>query len=100
MIYKHSGEKIFNKNQFIKMSEENNSVEFKFQSCPVKEGGANGCDYKDALVIMRKMLEALNKEFPCRENSVAITKLQEAEHWLEARTKDRVEREVEGYNKA
>jgi hypothetical protein len=35
-------------------------------------------------------------KFNCRENAIAITKLQEALFWLEARTKDREERQVEG----
>lgn len=35
-------------------------------------------------------------KFSCRENALAITKLEEALHWLEARTRSRVERNVEG----
>jgi|SRR5215469_521007 len=35
-------------------------------------------------------------EFKCRENSLAITHLQEALHWLWDRTRDREERGVEG----
>lgn len=34
--------------------------------------------------------------FSCRENALAITKLQEALHWLYSRTRSREEREVEG----
>jgi hypothetical protein len=34
--------------------------------------------------------------FKCRENALAITKLEEALHWLESRTKDREQRGVEG----
>lgn len=36
---------------------------------------------------------------PCRENSIAITKLEEALIWLDKRKKDRIERGVEGQNK-
>ena len=36
-----------------------------------------------------------NGKFRCRENSIAITKLEEALMWLEKRTADRVERKVE-----
>lgn len=35
-------------------------------------------------------------KFKCRENALAITKLEEALHWLEARTRGREERKVEG----
>ena len=34
--------------------------------------------------------------FKCRENALAITKLEEALHWLEHRTRDREFRAVEG----
>ena len=37
-------------------------------------------------------------KYMCRENSLAITRLEEALHWLEARTRDREAREVEGEN--
>lgn len=35
-------------------------------------------------------------KFSCRENSLAITHLQEALHWLQHRTESREERQVEG----
>jgi len=35
-------------------------------------------------------------EFRCRENSLAITKLEEALHWLDHQTRDRQARGVEG----
>lgn len=35
-------------------------------------------------------------KFACRENALAITKLDEALHWLHHRTADRVSRHVEG----
>jgi hypothetical protein len=34
--------------------------------------------------------------FSCRENALALTKMEEALHWLNARTRDRMERGVEG----
>lgn len=37
-----------------------------------------------------------NSQFKCRENALAVTKLQEALHWLNHRTKDREKRDVEG----
>jgi len=41
---------------------------------------------------------ASNKKFACRENALAITKLEEALMWCEERTRGRVERKVEGTN--
>jgi hypothetical protein len=41
---------------------------------------------------------ANNKKFACRENAIAITKLEEALMWLEERTRGREERGVEGTN--
>ena len=35
-------------------------------------------------------------KFKCRENALAITKLEEALHWLDHRTADREQRAVEG----
>ena len=35
-------------------------------------------------------------QFKCRENALAITKLEEALHWLDSRTKNREARKVEG----
>jgi hypothetical protein len=35
-------------------------------------------------------------KFKCRENALAITKLEEALHWLDHRTQDREKRQVEG----
>lgn len=37
-----------------------------------------------------------NGKYRCRENSIAITKLEEALHWLDHRTANREARKVEG----
>jgi hypothetical protein len=42
---------------------------------------------------------ASDGKFKCRENALAITKLEEALHWMEHRTRDRERRGVEGENK-
>ena len=39
-------------------------------------------------------------QFRCRENAIAITKLQEALLWLRERTREREERSVEGTHQA
>ena len=75
------------------------SVTFYGQRGPVKKFGINGCQIDDMLTFALGFLQAANKKFPCRENSLAITKLEECLHWLEARTRDRAARGVEGSNK-
>jgi len=72
----------------------------EFQNGPIKERGVNGCQNEDLLVIVVDRLQHFqNSNFACRENALALTKIQEALHWLEARTKERTERGVEGTNK-
>jgi hypothetical protein len=75
-------------------------VSFILQSDPVKEVGVNGCQALDMLVYTKCLFESLNEAFPCRENSLTITKIEEAIHWQHARTRDREKRNVEGENKA
>jgi len=73
-------------------------VSFTIQSDPVKEVGINGCQAIDMLEYVKCLFESLNEAFPCRENALTITKIEEAIHWQEARTKDRLKRGVEGTN--
>ena len=74
-------------------------ISFTIQSDPISEVGVNGLQAFDLLVFVKDLFKSLNAVFPCRENSLTITKLEEAIHWQEARTKDRENRGVEGYNK-
>lgn len=73
-------------------------VSFLGQRGPIKEVGVNGCQIDDMIEFARRTIEVFNKKFPCRENSRAITKLQEAEMWLRERTRNREARGVEGTN--
>jgi len=57
----------------------------------------NGAFVETVIAAVIQRLEYYNKDkFKCRENSVAITKLEEAGMWLNKRTVDRERREVEG----
>lgn len=56
----------------------------------------NGTTNEEVLKMLINRMNYLNSKFPCRENSIAITKLDEALLWLEKRTKDRIARNVEG----
>ena len=74
-------------------------ISFRIQNGPIKENGINGCQVDTIIEAAKTILEGLNKKFSCRENSIAITKLDEALMWLEKRKKDREKRGVEGYDK-
>lgn len=56
----------------------------------------NGTTLEEMLRVSIERLQDLNSRFACRENSLAITKMQEALMWLNARTEDRKARGVEG----
>lgn len=71
-----------------------------FQNGPIKEFGVNGCQQEDLIAICIDRLRSFQSgPYPCRENAIALTKLEEALMWLESRTKDRVFRGVEGINR-
>lgn len=86
-------------NAFIYVRNDKNSLSFTLQNGPIKENGKNGCQVTDVIAVAKHIIEELNKKFPCRENAVTITKLDEALMWQEKRTKDREVRNVEGLSK-
>jgi len=72
-------------------------IEVPFQEGPIKENGVNGVNNEDLIAMVIARLNAFNQsEFSCRENAVAITKLEEALLWLRKRTIGRENRGVEG----
>lgn len=72
-----------------------------FQEGPIKEVGVNGCQVDDVIAIaIERLTQFQTEDFGCRENALAITKLQEALHWLEHRTSNREKRGVEGTSAA
>ena len=75
-------------------------VKFTIQSDPIGEVGINGVLALAMHEYTKCLFQSLNDAFPCRENALTITKIEEAIHWQEARTKDRLRRAVEGSNKA
>lgn len=76
------------------------TVTFTVQSGPIKEYGVNGCQIDDVIAWAKEKIEGFNKQFPCRENSIVVTKLDEALLWLYKRKADREQRQVEGKNAA
>lgn len=70
-----------------------------FQNGPIAETGVNGISNEALLAIVEDRLIGFQSgQFSCRENAVALTKLQEAMMWLQKRTRDRMARGVEGTN--
>ena len=68
-----------------------------FQEGPIKECGVNGVNNEDLINMVIERLEHFQRsEYACRENAIAITKLEEALLWLRKRTMAREQRGVEG----
>jgi hypothetical protein len=72
-----------------------------WQNGPLKANGAihapSGAFVETVLAAALQRIQYYQEgEFACRENALAITKIEEALHWLAARTADRERRGVEG----
>lgn len=59
----------------------------------------DGTTNEEVLLMLIDRLNSLNEKFPCRENSLAITRCEEALMWLTYRTAGRRVRGVEGQHK-
>lgn len=71
----------------------------RFQNGPIQVVGVNGISNEALLAVVEDRLIGFQSgEYACRENDLALTKLQEAMMWLQKRTRDRVARGVEGTN--
>ena len=91
---------LYGSNKFEHQSDEA-YVAIKFQCGPLKEVGVNGCSIEDVIDLLTARLEGFQRgPFRCRENALAITKLEEAKQWLLYRTSKRQAQGVEGTNKA
>lgn len=55
-----------------------------------------GTTNEEVLAALIDRLIYLQSKFPCRENAIVITKLEESLMWLNKRTADRKARSVEG----
>lgn len=75
-------------------------MNISFQNGPINEKGVNGITQEVLLAIVIDRLEGFQSgQFACRENALALTKIQEAQMWLQKRTLDRMKRGVEGTHK-
>lgn len=68
-----------------------------FQNGPITEVGVNGVTHEVLLAIVADRLRAFQKgPFSCKANACALTHIEEAQHWLQQRTIERMRRGVEG----
>jgi hypothetical protein len=71
-----------------------------FQEGPIKEYGINGVNNEDLILMVITRLQACqDSPYKCRENAMAITKLEECLMWLRKRTLDREVKGIEGTSK-
>lgn len=74
-------------------------IDIEFQNGPIQEAGVNGISNEALLAIVEDRLQGFQSgQYACRENAIALTKIQEAMMWLQKRTRDRMARGVEGTN--
>lgn len=72
------------------------------EKAPKEEGSTelitlnDGTTNEEVIEVLLDRMNYLQSKFPCRENAIAITKLDEALLWLNKRTQDRIKRNVEG----
>ena len=72
------------------------------QKVPIQPGSteletvSDGTTNEEVLEMLIDRMNYLNSKFPCGENSIAITNLDQALLWLNKRTQDRIKRNVEG----
>ena len=68
-----------------------------FQNGPIAEVGVNGLTNEVLLAIVADRLRGFQKGlFACKPNACALTHIEEALHWLQQRTIERMQRGVEG----
>lgn len=95
----HEEEVMFGAPHHFKINDKNGNIiqGIDFQKGPIKENGINGISNEDILVLVLTRLKGFQgTKFSCRENAIAITKIEETLMWLEKRTLDRLSRDVEG----
>jgi hypothetical protein len=74
--------------------------DIQFQNGPINEAGVNGLTHEALLAIVADRLRSFQAgQYACRENALALTKIEEAQHWMHHRTLARMARGVEGSHK-
>ena len=72
-------------------------VTILFQNGAIPENGVNGVTHEVLLAIVADRLRSFQAgPFACKANECALTHIEEAHHWLQQRTIERMRRGVEG----
>ena len=72
-----------------------------FQNGTIPENGVNGITHEVLLAIVADRLRSFQAgPFACKANACALTHIEEAQHWLQQRTIERMRRGVEGTHTA
>lgn len=75
------------------------ALELFFQNGPINAdgNGLNGVTHEVLLEIVADRLRSFQKgQYACKANACALTHIEEAQHWLQQRTLERMRRGVEG----
>lgn len=68
-----------------------------FQDGPIPQSGVNGLTHEVLLAIVADRLRSFQAgAFACKANACALTHIEEAQHWLQQRTLERMRRGFEG----
>ena len=80
--------------------QDTNETLILFQNGPIAEVGVNGVTHEALLAVVADRLRSFQKgPFSCKANACALTHIEEAQHWLQQRTIERMRRGVEGTHK-
>jgi hypothetical protein len=98
-IEKTEQEQTQNFKHFIEVNDKNNTITFKIQNGPTRKNGINGCQIDEIIAIATHILQGLNDKVYSHETNMAIISLTQALLWLRIRTKNRIEKGIEGTDK-
>jgi len=76
-----------------------NGCDIHFQNGPISVdgNGVNGITHEALLAILADRLRGFQAgPYACKANACALTHIEEAQHWLQQRTLERMRRGVEG----
>jgi hypothetical protein len=74
----------------------------RFQNGPINAdgNGVNGITHEVLLAVLADRLRGFQSgPYACKANACALTHIEEAQHWLQSRTIERMHRGVEGTHK-
>lgn len=81
---------------FTQKIDDQEVLHVKFQTGGTADNPRNGVFIEDLLILAYLKLSSYQDKFPCRENALALTKIEESLQWLTARKADREARGVYG----